>query len=338
MPIAVSIATRSGLSATTVADLARRAEDRGLDALFLAESASDSFVLAQAALAATRTLIVGTAVANARLRHPVAAAMATATLDEWSRGRFRVGLGVSNAAFNETLLGMPPVPAVAFMRDYVARMREVLDPASGGALKTDRPVTHRVPIMLAALQPRMLALAGEIADAVVLSLTTPRTIASMLAHVAAGASGRPAGAAAVRVECVLPCCLDEDHAAARRAGRGVVIGYARHPAAVRLFAARGFATELAGVVAALDRGDIEAAHRVIGDDMVDDFVLVGDLDRCADRVAAYLAAGVDQPALFPLPADGDWHTAIARTIDLATTLLPDHSLLPEKSYTRKVLT
>ncbi len=338
MPVAVSIATRSGLSATTVAELAHRAEHRGLDALFLAESASDSFVLAQAALAATRTLTVGTAVANARLRHPVATAMATATLDEWSGGRFRVGLGVSNGAFNETLLGMPPVPPVAFMRDYVARMRQVLDPASGTALKTDRPVSRRVPIMLAALQPRMLALAGEIADAVVLSLTTPRTIAPMLAQIATGAGVRPSDAAAVRVACVLPCCLDEDHEAARRAGRGVVIGYARHPAAVRLFAARGYATELAGVVAALDRNDVEAAHQVIGDDMVDDFVLVGDLDRCAERVAAYLGAGVDQPILFPLPADGDWYTAIFRTIDLARSLLPDRSPLTEKTDTRRVLT
>lgn len=335
MSVAVSIATRSGLSATTVADLARSAEHRGLDALFLAESASDSFVLAQAALAETRTLTIGTAVANARLRHPVAAAMATTALDEWSGGRFRVGLGVSNAAFNEALLGMPPVQPLAFMRDYVARMRAVLDPSrssSEPAFRTDRPARHRIPVMLAALQPRMLQLAGEVADAVVLSLATPLTITPMLEQVALGAANRTHSAATVEIACVMPCCFDEDHDAARRAGRGVVLGYARHPSAARLFAARGFAGELAAVVAALDRGDTDAAHRAIGDDMVDDFVLVGDLDRCADRVASYLAAGVDQPILFPLPADGDWEGTIMRTIDLATTLVP------ERSDTRRVLT
>lgn len=334
MSVAVSIATRSGLSATTVADLARRAEHRGLDALFLAESASDSFVLAQAALAATRTLTVGTAVANARLRHPVAAAMATAALDEWSGGRFRVGLGVSNAAFNETLLGMPPVQPVAFMRDYVAQMRAVLDPSRSmsAALRPDRPAQRRISVMLAALQPRMLQLAGEVADGVVLSLATPLTIAPMLEQVARGAARRMTSTTAVRVACVMPCCFDEDHDAARRAGRGVVLGYARHPSAARLFAARGFARELAAVVTALDRGDRDAAHREVGDDMVDDFVLVGDLDRCADRVASYLAAGVDQPILFPLPADGDWEETISRTIDLATTLVP------EQSDIRRVLT
>ena len=122
----MSVATRSGLSVAAVAELARRAEANGLDAFYLAESASDALVMAQAALAATESIEVGTAVANARLRHPAAAAMTAAMLGDWSGGRFRMGLGVSNARFNESWLGMPSVAPVDFMRDYVATMREVL--------------------------------------------------------------------------------------------------------------------------------------------------------------------------------------------------------------------
>ena len=328
MSLALSVATRSGLSVAAVADLAQRAEANGLDAFYLAETASDALVMAQAALAATESIEVGTAVANARLRHPAAAAMTAAMLGEWSGGRFRMGLGVSNARFNETWLGMPPVAPVDFMRDYVASMRAVLAPndaersaapASGFAL--DRPVSQPVPIALAALQPRMLRLAGEIADTVVLSLTTPRSIGGVLEQIRIGGARREPGRAPVRVECVLPCCFDADTESARRAGRGVVIGYARHPAATRLFAERGFAAELAQVVAALDGGDVEAAHDIVGDDMVDDFVLLGDPEQCAVRIAAYLELGVDRAILFPLPPQGDWSSAVTAAIDVAPTLI-----------------
>ena len=125
----------------------------------------------------------------------------------------------------------------------------------------------------------------------------------------------------MRVECVLPCCFDADTESARRAGRGVVIGYARHPAATRLFTERGFAAELAEVVAALDGGDVEAAHAIVGDDMVDDFVLLGDPEQCAVRIASYLDLGVDRAILFPLPPQGDWASAVTAAIDVAPTLV-----------------
>lgn len=327
MSLALSVATRSGLSVAAVAELARRAEQQGLDAFYLAESASDAFVLAQAALGATADIEVGTAVANARLRHPAASAMTTAMLDDWSGGRFRLGLGVSNARFNEGWLGMPPVAPVDFMRDYLAAVREVLQPSAPGtdggappAFALDRPPARAIPLALAALQPRMLRLAGEVADSVLLSLTTPRSIGAVLDEIRRGTARRPDGRDAVRVECVLPCCFDDDLAAARRAGRGVVIGYARHPAATRLFAERGYAAELTAVVTALDSGDVDAAHAVLGDEMVDDFVLVGDPAACADRIASYLAQGVDRVILFPLPHDGDWESAVSAAIDVSPAL------------------
>ena len=321
MSLALSVATRSGLSVGAVATLAQRAEQAGLDAFYLAESASDAVVFAQAALGATTHMQVGTEVTNARLRHPAAAAMAASELDEWSGGRFRMGLGVSNPRFNEAALGMSPVSPVDFMRDYVRTMRRLLEPAgeeaAGPAL--DRPPARRVPLGLAALQPRMLRLAGEVADSVILSLTTPSSLDSVLDQIRAGAHRRVDGRTP-RVECVIPTCLDVDHDMARHAGRGVVIGYARHPSATRLFAERGFAEELSQVVSALDAGDTEAAHAVVSAEMVDDFVLLGDLDRCADRVRHYLQSGVDRVVLFPLPPDGDWHRALTDVVDAAPHL------------------
>lgn len=317
--VAVSIATRSGLSPAAITALARAGERAGLAELYLAESGSDALALSQAVLTATDSLIVGTAIANARLRHPSATAMATALLDELSGGRFRLGLGVSSAAYNESVLGLPPVRPVPFMRDYVAALRRTWG-LGEPAVPVDRPArTALLPVTLAAMQPRMLRLAGEIADGVVLALTSPATLPALLAEVAAGAHGAGRPATAVRKACVLPCCFDADPRRAILAGRNVVLGYARHPGAARMFAERGLAGQLPEIVAALDRGDADQAARLLDPAFVAEFVLL-EPSAAADRVAAYADAGIDLPILFPVPAGGEWEAAVRTAIEVAAGL------------------
>jgi 5,10-methylenetetrahydromethanopterin reductase len=305
MPLGLSVASRSGLPARRFAELAASAETAGFDAFLVAERVADSFALCQAALAATETITVGTAVANARLRHPALTAMTAATVDELSGGRFLLGLGVANPSLNEGTFGLPPAAPVAFMRDYVETLRGVL----AGTVELDRPARPGIPIHLAGLQPRMLRLAGEIADGVLLNLTTPRTVPAALAEVRA--AGRD-----VTVGCVLPCALGVDRAEARRAGREMVVGYALHPAATRLFAASGYVEELAAAAALLREGNRVAALGLVSDAMVDDFLLSGDEHQVAERIRGYLAAGVDLPILFPVAAAGEWDAAVSRTIDI----------------------
>jgi alkanesulfonate monooxygenase SsuD/methylene tetrahydromethanopterin reductase-like flavin-dependent oxidoreductase (luciferase family) len=306
MRLGLSVASRSGLPAARFAELAAAAEGAGFDAFLVAERLADSFALSHAALAATSTITVGTAVANARLRHPVLTGMTAATVDELYGGRFLLGLGVSNPALNEGTLGLPPAAPVPFMRDYVAALRRVLagDPALDRA-----PARADLPVFLAALQPKMLRLAGEIADGVVLNLTTPRTVPGMLAEVAA--AGRR-----VTVAAVLPCAVGVDRQDARRAGQELVVGYALHPAAGRLFAASGYLAELTAVADALRSGDRAAALALVGDAMVDDFLVSGDEQQVAERICRYVAAGVDLPILFPIAAAGEWEAAVRRTIDI----------------------
>jgi alkanesulfonate monooxygenase SsuD/methylene tetrahydromethanopterin reductase-like flavin-dependent oxidoreductase (luciferase family) len=181
----------------------------------------------------------------------------------------------------------------------------------------------------------MLELAGEIADGVLLSLTTPSTLNGMMSAIWAGAEKGGRSGEALEISCVIPCCFDEPRIA-RRAGRGVVIGYARHPAAARIFAEHGFERQLARVLEALDSGNVDAAHELVVDEMVEQFVLVGDRDDAARRVAPYLAAGVDNLILFPVSTAPDWSDSIRRAIDVATYLgtLPD----ARATLNRKVLT
>lgn len=301
MKLGISVASRSGLPPGRFAELAAAAEGAGFSSFFVAERVADSLALSQAAIASTSTIQVGTAVANARLRHPALTAMSAATLDELSGGRFVLGLGIANPALNETTLGMPPVRPVAFMREYVCSVRTALR----GDM--DRPARTDLPILLAGLQPRMLQLAGEVADGVLLNLTTPGTLAGSLANV-------PVGRPGFTVACVLPCSLGGDDELARRTGQELVVGYALHPAASRLFAASGYALQLAEVAKLLQRGERAAALAMVDDAMVDDFLLRGDRRQVAERIEQYTAAGVDLPILFPVAGD-DWAAAVEATID-----------------------
>jgi alkanesulfonate monooxygenase SsuD/methylene tetrahydromethanopterin reductase-like flavin-dependent oxidoreductase (luciferase family) len=330
MQLGLSVATRSGLAAARIAAHAAAAESAGADAFFVAERVADAVPIAQAALAATRTITVGTAVANARLRHPALLAMGAATVDELSGGRFLLGLGTANAALNEGTLGLPAVPPVAYMREYVDVLRKTLAgaPDAGGTvghrvrgLRPDRPAAnHRIPLFLAGLLPRMLRLAGEVADGALLNLTTPRSLPIAVRAVLDGAAAAGRRRSDLVVACVLPCCLGADEKLTRRTGQELVVGYALHPAAARLFAASGYGAELATAAQRLRDGDRPGALSVISDEMVDDFLLRGDPARVRARIEGYRAAGVDLPILFPVPGDSDWDTAVERTIDFISGL------------------
>lgn len=323
--LAVSLASRSGMSAVDVADLARSAESGGFDAVFIAERCADGLTLAHSALLATEGLIVGTAIANAVVRHPAMTAMTAMTLADESDGRFVLGLGVANTALNEAVLGLPGTRPVSFMREYVAVLRSVLEagqaPPAGeyfsvSGFVPDRPPSARVPIYLAGLLPKMLSLAGELADGVLLNLMTTAALPTVVGHIETGLSLAGRARSDISIACLLPCCISTDADAAARAARQVVAGYAMHPAAGKLFSASGFSAELAGVRERLTRGEQDAAESV-SDAMIDAFVAHGGPGVLPGRIKAYRDAGVDLPVLFPMPVDDGWLPAMQRVIDAA---------------------
>jgi len=323
--LAVSLASRSGVSAAEVADLARSAEAAGPDAVFLAERVADSLALAHSALLATERLTVGTAIANAGVRHPAMTAMTAATLAEESGGRFVLGLGVANAALNETMLGLPATRPVSYMREYVGVLRSILyghpEPPPGEYFTVtgfvpDRPPNAGVPIYLAGLLPKMLALAGELADGVLLNLMTTAALPAVRRHIDTGLTRAGRTRVDLVVACLLPCCISADTEAAARAARQVVAGYAMHPAAGKLFSNSGFAPELLKIRERLTDGDERAAESV-SDAMIDAFIVHGRAEVLPERIQAYRDAGVDLPVLFPMPVNDGWIPAMDRVIRAA---------------------
>ncbi len=173
---------------------ARAAEDAGFDIVGIADSQSvyrDVYMCLALCAAGTRRVRFGPRVINPLTRHPAVAAGAAATLAEMAPGRTMLGIGTGDSAVLN--LGITP-SSRARLRDYVGTVRELL--ATGHSEWEGRPcrmtwggaVASRIPIYLAASGPRMLRLAGEIGDGVIINTgLTPDIVRESIAQVRAGA-------------------------------------------------------------------------------------------------------------------------------------------------------
>jgi 5,10-methylenetetrahydromethanopterin reductase len=323
--LGLSIASHSGLPPARIGELGAAAERAGFSSVFVAEGHGDALSLCHPVIAATSTVTVGTAVANAALRPPVLAAKTAALLDQAAGGRFTLGLGTANAVMNGRF-GIAPFAPLPMIEEYVAVVRAVLAGDTHGhdgrIFRTgwvpldSPPVRASLPIYLGALGPRMLELAGRIADGVILNLMSPEQAGQAAAAVrsAAKASGRDPSS--VEVACVIHCCLSGDAVAAAEAARQVVPRYVLHPAVPRLFG-EGAGLDLRGARERVLAGDRAGAARQVPQHVADAFVAHGDASACTSRIAAYRTAGVDLPVLFPMPVGGAWEydrviTSLAR--------------------------
>ncbi len=174
-------APETPLDLHTIGRDARLLEEIGYDGLVVEETKDDPFILLALAAAETRTLKLGTSVAIAFPRSPAVTAMSAWTLQKFSRGRFTLGLGTQVKAHIERRYGMPWTPAGPWMREYVHAVRAVWDHWQNGTpldvkgphyninlmvpLFNPGPIEHpAIPIQIAAVNPLMCQVAGEVAD------------------------------------------------------------------------------------------------------------------------------------------------------------------------------
>ncbi len=318
--LGLSIASHSGLPPARIGELAAAAERAGFDAVFVAEGHGDALALCHPVAAATTRVQVGTAIANAALRPPVLAAKTAAQLDHASNGRFILGLGTANATMNGRF-GVAPFAPLPMIEEYVGVVRAVLAGDAGGyagqvfrtgTVPLDSPVVRSdLPIYLGALGRRMLALAGRIADGVILNLMSPAQAGAAAATVRAAANAAGRDPSSVLVACVVHLCLADDAGEAAAAARAVVPRYVLHPAAPPLFGAGPWLEQARSRALG---GDRAGAAEQVPQEVADGFVAHGNAPACAARIAEYRAAGVDLPVLFPMPvgsAGWDYDSVIA---------------------------
>jgi alkanesulfonate monooxygenase SsuD/methylene tetrahydromethanopterin reductase-like flavin-dependent oxidoreductase (luciferase family) len=297
-----------GAELAAAVDLARRAEGLGYESLWVTHGAGrDSFVVLAAYGAATARIGLGNGVVPIYPRHPVAMAQAALTLSELTRGRFRLGIGVSHRSSMEEMLGIPLREPLAVMREYVAVLRGALGGSvafTGRHYRVDwtlgaptRPPAP--PIHLAALSPAMCELAGEIADGAVLWLCPPGYVREV-AVPALERGRRRAGKdlAGFAIVAAVPLAVTDERARALAAFRGELTRYLLLPFYRTMLERAGLGKELRE----FDRtGETpEAMAEALG--------AIGDREAARALIAEYRAAGVTLPAVRPITfPDAPWY-------------------------------
>ncbi len=203
---------------------AQNVEARGFSSLWLAHIRGHDAVMAMAlAGRETSRIEVGTAVTPIQPRHPAALAQQALSASVIARNRFTLGVGLSHKVVIEDMLGLAYARPARTMREYLSVLVPLL---AGESARFDGDIYRTaidlnvgdtegsVPVIVAALGPKMLEVAGAMSDGTALWMTGPRTIEKHvvpLISAAAGAQGR----ASPRILAGFPLLLTNDETQGR---------------------------------------------------------------------------------------------------------------------------
>lgn len=259
----------------------------------------------------TERILLTTAIVPTHSRHPIAMAMAAATAQSASGGRFRLGLGPSHRPLVEHVYGVSYDRPVRHMHEYVTIVRELLQQGAtayeGEMLRARVQIqvddAADVPVLMSALGEQMCRTAGRVADGVVPWLAPTNYVAkTIVPAVAEGAAraGRTPPAIIAETACVLSDERDEVMPAVQQ-NMGF---YLAMPAYRALF-------ERAGLV---EEG--WDATNGWSPELVDAVVPWGDAERIAQAVEGYFAAGADEVVLSPVGVGTDPEASYERTLEV----------------------
>ena len=286
----LAVETGGDQALSKLADQLRRAADDGFASAWMANIFGLE-ALTSLAVAGSQVpgIELGTAVIPTYPRHPaVLAQQALTAALAVGPGRLALGIGLSHKIVIEDMYGYSFDKPARHMREYLSVLLPLLDgtPANvdGSTLSAhiglSVPRAGRVPVLLAAMAPRMLSLAGEQTDGTVLWMTGPATIRDYVVpalSAAASAAGRPSP----RVVCILPVCVTDDPAAARASATQELAIYGQLPS-YRAMLDREGAAGPGDVAIAGDEDTVAAQILALADTGVTDFV-AAEIARGEDR-------------------------------------------------------
>lgn len=297
------------------------AEELGYRSFWTAETTGpEAFSLLAAAGGAAPGLDLGTGVLALQLRTPMVVAMAGATLQSLHPDRdILLGIGISSPVVTERWHGVDygdrPLDRV---REYVTLLRACLsgekvdfagDFYGVKGFRLGVKLGERRPrIVVGALNPAMLRLAGELADGVLLNYLPASHVPWSVEQVRAG------GDATIYAYVHAGACERSDGI---ELAKRDLFSYAVVDSYARNFVRAGFEDEVTEVRARFADGDRAGAVAAISDRMVDAIDVMGDEDTVAGAMAAYVDAGVEVPVLMPLPWGPDRRAAAERTVRAA---------------------
>ena len=324
--------------------LAQEADRLGYSVVWAAEAyGSDSPSMLAWMAGQTERIDVGSAVMQIPARTPAMTAMTAATIDALSGGRFRLGLGVSGPQVSEGWHGVRFAKPLARTREYVdivklaIARKEVayagehytlpLPDGPGKALRLGfHPPREHIPIYLAAVGPKNLELAGEIADGWLAVFYAPEFAEEQLASVRAGRAKVGKELAGFDVVPSVPVVVGDDIASCAELVRWYAALYVGGMGSRQQNFYNQLATRMGYGDAAREVQDLYLAKRqrdaaaAVPMEFIDRTSLLGPKERIAERMRDYAAAGVTTLSVTLFAADRDSGVQTLRTVAEALDL------------------
>jgi F420-dependent oxidoreductase-like protein len=316
-----------GLTAADQLDIAQTAEALGYDSIWTAEAyGSDAATVLAWLAAGTSRIKLGAGIFQIPGRSAAMTAMTAATIDNLSGGRMILGLGSSGPQVSEGFHGVRFGKQLQRTREYVAVVRMALarqkieyhgetlelplPDGPGKALKlTIRPIQEQIPIFLAVLGPKNVALAGEIADGWLPVFFSPEHTKALRVPLEEGAARAGRSLDAFRICPSVNVMIDDDLENARNTMRPILalyvggMGSREQNFYNRLVSSYGFEREAEQVQELYLAGKKTEAMFALPDELIDLVSIVGPLDRVKAKIRAFQDAGVDTLIVWPVLPD-----------------------------------
>ena len=307
----VGVGFSGGMSPQDIVECVKVAEELGYESAWVAEGhGGDQFSVLTACALATEKIKLGTSITSVFVRTAPTIAMAAASVDYFSNGRFILGMGTSHKVQVEPEHGLEFTKPVQRLRECVDIVRGILKDSDvnyhGEIYDIDRfdlwfePLRKEIPIYVAAVFPKMLEICGEISQGAILTWCTLDHAESAAWHVGIGARNAGRAPGDVEVASLLPCAVSDNREAARDLMRQPIASYAgRFPRYRKLMVDAGFPDEIEKVRVAWQAGNIQESLNLVPGALIDKIGLVGTADEVQEKLADYRKAGITLPIVSP---------------------------------------
>lgn len=316
-----------------IAAWARDAERAGARSVWLGEAWRELSVGLCAAALTTEQVQLKAGVMQIFPAHPVLTALQAAQLQEVSGGRFGLGVGLGARFVVERWFGIPYERPLQRAREFIEVVRGVLASRRGqpfsyhgeiyGVSKYRMPFAAEqpdIPITLAAVGPRMLELAGELADGVVLgAIHSPEYLEEVRRRLAIGAARAGRDPAQIQVHAFVVCAAAPESDQARQLARASLAYATQYPHYRRRLDAEGFGEEAERIARHVRAHEQEAALDAVSDSMLNSFAVAGTPGQCREQ-AAELSREIDDVLLTLVPFRIDERETAARVLDAVAAL------------------
>jgi alkanesulfonate monooxygenase SsuD/methylene tetrahydromethanopterin reductase-like flavin-dependent oxidoreductase (luciferase family) len=292
-------------------------QQKNVDSLWVPESwGRESFATLGALSQVTKKVRLGTSIVSIYARTPASVAMAATTLDMLSNNRALIGLGASTAAIVQNWHGIEFTRPLDRMKEYIECLRLMI---SGEKVNYDgrffkinnfkilhQPQRTYVPIFMAAINRKMLSLASQLSDGVLLYLRPLEELKKTTNELKHATQRR-----SFEIASSFICALsnNDPEKARARAAKTLAFYVAVGKYYRNFLSQNGFRNEVAQITEGYSKGGADVAAKFVSDKMLNALVICGDSEDCRKSLSKFLSAGVTLPIMQLNPVD-DSETSI----------------------------